>query len=81
MNDLESKVIVQSEDLDFKSMSVKCSILSHPGKKYSVLCKAYDQNRSLLWATELLNEDGAILTFDSKEDAWNKAKKIFSVYK
>ena len=81
MEDLESKVIVQSEELGFKSMTVKCSIRSNPNKKYTVLCKAYDQEKSRLWTTELLDEHGELLAFDTKEEAWNKTKKIFSIYK
>jgi hypothetical protein len=80
---LEANRIEQhTEELQFNGLSLKFFVsLDTSSKNYTVNCKAYDNHHSLLWATELLDQNGKPLTFHSLGAAVTKTRSIFSVYK
>ena len=71
-----------AEELKFKSITIRFSVRMDAIKNiYTVLCKAYDDTRSLLWSTILLDELGQAKQFQTVTEAVAKTREVFSKYR
>ncbi len=73
---------VHAEDLDVNGRKIRIFIsLSEESKTYTVLCKAFDHLGSLLWATDVLGQDGKPQSFHSLTNAISRTRILFGIYK
>ena len=69
---------IHSEEIQISGLLIKIVVsLDQATRKYSVLCKAFDEGRALVWQTKLLGEKGEPLEFDTLPEAIAKARNVF----
>ncbi len=73
---------VHTEELTLSGLTVKFFVKpDEKSRGFTVFCKAFDTNHSLLWSTYLLDAKGQNRVFDSLQDAVAKTKSFFIAYK
>ncbi|HEY0656597.1 MAG TPA: hypothetical protein VGD65_25865 [Chryseosolibacter sp.] len=73
---------IHTEELSLNGLTVKFFVKPDEASKgYAVLCKAFDNNHSLLWSTYLLDASGKNQTFLSLPQAIARTRTFFAAYK
>jgi myosin-crossreactive antigen len=73
---------VHTEEFQVRGLAIKVYVrLDVITKCYTVRCKALDLNNITLWSTDLSDDQGHTLTFESLEEAVKKARSVFKVYR